>query len=143
MRHLVELGEAPSPAILDGALSLALATGATVRLVGPLTGADASLVIAAARIGDLDKVDEARAGIAQSPPIELAFGPARAGVHTLDLPADGAVARALWSFALPPALLGRPRVPRLVGPHQCEGVRAFPDLRPGWAPPVARHLSDR
>jgi len=138
MRHLVELGEAPSPAILDGALSLALATGATVRLVGPLAGADASLVLAAARIGDADKVEEARAGIARAEPIELAFGHARAGVHTLDLPDDGAVPRALWSFAWPLALLGRPSELRLAGPNHTDGVATFHDLRLGWAPLAAR-----
>jgi len=138
MRHLVELGEAPSPAVLDGALSLALATGATVRLVGPLAGADASLVLAAARIGDGDKVDEARAGIARAAPIELAFGHARAGVHTLDLPDDGAVPRALWSFSWPLALLGRPSELRLAGPNHAEGVATFHDLRLAWAPLAAR-----
>ncbi|TMB27086.1 MAG: hypothetical protein E6J62_19935 [Deltaproteobacteria bacterium] len=143
MRHLVELGEAPSPAVLDGALSLALATGATVRLVGPLAGADASLVLAAARIGDGDKVDEARAGIARAAPIELAFGHARAGVHTLDLPDDGAVPRALWSFSWPLALLGRPSELRLAGPNHAEGVATFHDLRLAWAPLAARFARSR
>src|SRR3954469_24342329 len=138
MRHLVELGEAPSPAVLDGALSLALATGATVRLVGPLTGADAALVLAAARIGDAEKLEEARAGIARAEPIELAFGHARAGVHLLDLPDDGAVARALWSFAWPLALLGRPSELRLSGANHTDGVPTFHELSLAWAPLAAR-----
>ncbi|MFL5375128.1 MAG: RNA 3'-terminal phosphate cyclase [Myxococcales bacterium] len=138
MRHLVELGEAPSPAVLDGALSLALSTGATVRLVGPLTGADAALVLAAARIGDADKLEEARAGIARAEPIELAFGHARAGVHLLDLPDEGAVARALWSFAWPLALLGRPSELRLSGANHTDGVATFHELSLAWAPLAAR-----
>src|SRR3954466_7939227 len=137
MRHLVELGEAPSPAVLDGALSLALSTGATVRLVGPLAGADASLVLAAARIGDADKVEEARDGIARAEPIELAFGHARAGVHTLDLPDDGAVARALWAFSWPLALLGRPSELRLSGATNPDGVAPSHHLTLAWAPLAA------
>src|SRR5205823_4245742 len=97
-----------------------------------------SLVLAAARIGDADKLDEARAGIAQSAPIELAFGHARAGVHTLDLPDDGAVPRALWSVSWPLALLGRPSELRLAGPNHAEGVATFHDLRLAWAPLAAR-----
>jgi RNA 3'-terminal phosphate cyclase (ATP) len=138
MRHLVELGEAPSPAVLDGALSLALATGSTVRLVGPLTGADAAVVLAAARIGDADKVEEARAGIAQAAPIELTFGHARAGVHDLDLSDEGAVPRALWSLSWPLALLGRPSELRLSGANHAEGIATFHDLRLCWAPLAAR-----
>jgi RNA 3'-terminal phosphate cyclase len=138
MRHLVELGEAPSPAVLDGALSLALATGATVRLVGPLTGADAALVVAAARIGDADKADEARSGIQRAEPIELAFGHARPGVHILDLPDEGAVPRALWALSWPLALLGRPSQLRLTGANHTDGVATFHDLSLGWAPLAAR-----
>ena len=52
MRPPVELGEATAPSLLDGALAFALAAGAPLRLVGPLNGADAALVLAAARIGD-------------------------------------------------------------------------------------------
>ena len=40
MRTLVELREAPPPAVLDGALGLALATGSALRVTGPLLGAD-------------------------------------------------------------------------------------------------------
>jgi RNA 3'-terminal phosphate cyclase len=138
MGHPVELGEAPSPAVLDGALGLALATGAPLRLVGPLSGADAALVVAAARIGDGGAADEARSAVGRSAPVELAFGHARAGVHVLELRDDSAVPRALWSLSWPLALLGRPSELRLLGANHTDGVATFHDLRLGWAPLAAR-----
>jgi RNA 3'-terminal phosphate cyclase len=138
MRPPVELGEATAPSLLDGALALALATGAPLRLVGPLNEADAALVMAAARIGDADSGDATRAAVARSGPVELTFGHARAGVHVLDLREDGAVPRALWALAWPLALLGRPSELRLSGPNHCEGQATFHDLRLGWVPLAAR-----
>jgi len=138
MRPPVELGEATAPSLLDGALALALATGAPLRLVGPLNGADAALVIAAARIGDAATVDATRAALGRTGPVELTLGHARAGVHVLDLREDGAVPRAIWALAWPLALLGRPSELRLSGPNHCEGQATFHDLRLGWVPLAAR-----
>jgi RNA 3'-terminal phosphate cyclase len=138
MRSAVELGEAPPSSLLDGALALALATGAPLRLVGPLEGADAALVMAAVRLGDAGSQDSTRAALARSGPVELGLGHARPGVHVLDLRADGAVARALWALSWPLALLGRPSELRLSGPNHCEGYATFHDLRLGWVPLAAR-----
>jgi len=108
MQLPVELGEATAPSLLDGALALALSTGAPLRLVGPLNGADAAVVMAAARIGDAERLDATRTALSRTGPVELALGHARAGVHVLDLREDGAVPRALWALSWPLALLGRP-----------------------------------
>src|SRR5207245_2672392 len=72
MRPPVELGEATAPSLLDGALALALATGAPLRLVGPLNGADAALVMAAARIGDAATAEATRAALGRTGPVEPA-----------------------------------------------------------------------
>src|SRR5438309_216948 len=138
MRLPVELGEATAPSLLDGALAFALSTGAPLRLVGPLNGADAAVVMAAARIGDAERLDATRAALARSGPVELAIGHARAGVHVLDLREEGAVPRALWALSWPLALLGRPSELRLSGPNHCEGLATFHDLRLGWVPLAAR-----
>ena len=138
MRPPVELGEATAPSLLDGALALALATGAPLRLVGPLNGADAALVMAAARIGDAATAEATRAALGRTGPVELTLGHARAGVYVLDLREDGAVPRAIWALAWPLALLGRPSELRLSGPNHCEGQATFHDLRLGWVPLAAR-----
>jgi RNA 3'-terminal phosphate cyclase (ATP) len=134
----MELGEAPPPSLLDGALALALATGTPLRVVGPLSGADAAMVLAAVRIGDTGGLDETRAALARGGAVELQLGHARAGVHVLEMREDGAVARAVWALCWPLALLGRPSELRLSGPNHCEGVATFHDLRLGWAPLAAR-----
>jgi RNA 3'-terminal phosphate cyclase len=59
-------------------------------------------------------------------------------VHELDLPAPGAVARALRTLAWPLALLGKPSEIRLRGPNHCEGWPTFHDLRLGWVPLAAK-----
>ena len=61
-----------------------------------------------------------------------------AGVHVLELPAPGAVARALRTLAWPLALLGKPSEIRLRGPNHCEGSPTFHDLRLGWVPLAAK-----
>src|SRR5437868_8355128 len=137
MRLPVELGEATAPSLLDGALALALSTGAPLRLVGPLNGADAAVVMAAARIGDAERLDATRTALSRTGPVELALGHARAGVHVLELREDGAVPRALSALSWPLALLGRPSELRLSGPNHTEGA-TFHDLRLGWAPLAAR-----
>src|SRR5262249_61862932 len=68
MRPPVELGEATAPSLLDGALALALATGAPLRMVGPINGADALLVLAAARLGDAGTLEATRAALARTRP---------------------------------------------------------------------------
>jgi RNA 3'-terminal phosphate cyclase (ATP) len=137
MRPPMELGEAPPPSLLDGALAIALATGAPLRLVGPLPDADAAMVVAAGRIGDAAAPDDAHAALGRGEAVEIAFGHARAGVHVLELREDGAVARALSALSWPLALLGRPSELRLSGPNHTEGA-TFHDLRLGWAPLAAR-----
>ena len=138
MRPPVELGEAPASSLLDGALALALATAAPLRLVGPLNGADAALVLAACRLGDAGATEGARAALGRAGPLELTLGHARAGVHVLDLREDGAVPRAVWALSWPLALLGKPSELRLSGPNHCEGHATFHDLRLGWVPLAAR-----
>src|SRR2546423_13194014 len=115
MRLPVELGEATAPSLLDGALAFALSTGAPLRLVGPLNGADAAVVMAAARIGDAERLDATRTALSRTRPLELAPGPARAGVHVLDLRGDGAGPPAPWALSRPLAPLGGPGRPRFSG----------------------------
>jgi RNA 3'-terminal phosphate cyclase len=141
MRTPVELGDAPAQLLLDGALGLSLATGVPLRLVGPLSGADAALVMAAVRLGEgvtPQAVDAARELLTRDGPIELSLLHPRAGLHMLDLREPGAVARALWTLSWPLALLGRPSELRLNGPNHCEGSPTFHELRLAWAPVAAQ-----
>ena len=141
MRSPVELGDAPVQLLLDGALGLALATGIPLRLVGPLSGADAALVMAAVRLGEgvtPQAVDAARELLGRDGPIELSLAHPRAGLHMLELREPGAVARALWTLSWPLALLGRPSELRLNGPNHCEGSPTFHELRLAWAPVAAQ-----
>src|SRR5205807_706393 len=124
---------APPPPPLYRAPPAALA-----RRDDPLNGADAAVVMAAARIGDAERLDATRTALSRTGPVELALGHARAGVHVLDLREDGAVPRALWALSWPLALLGRPSELRLSGPNHCEGLATFHDLRLGWVPLAAR-----
>jgi RNA 3'-terminal phosphate cyclase len=138
MRTLVELGEAPPPAVLDGALGLALATGSALRVTGPLKGADLDIVAAAVKLGDPDAVQAARERLSRPGSVELALPHPRAGMHVLELTSPGAVARALWTLPWPLALLGKPSELRLLGPNHAEGQPSFHDLRLGWAPLAAQ-----
>lgn len=141
MRPPVELGDAPVQLLLDGALGLALATGVPLRLVGPLSGADAALVMAAVRLGEgvlPQEVETARAQLSREGPIELSLRHPRAGLHVLELREPGAVARALWTLSWPLALLGRQSELHLEGPNHCEGSPTFHELRMAWAPLAAR-----
>ncbi len=137
MRAPIELGEAPAQAVLDGALGLALATGVPLRLRSPLAGADLQLALAAVKLGDPAAVEAAREQLSK-PGTELTLPHPRAGVHLLDLPAPGAVARALCTLSWPLAVLGKPAELRLRGPNHSDGTPSFHDLRLGWAPLAAQ-----
>src|SRR4051812_3092693 len=138
MRPPIELGESPAQAVLDGAIGLASATGVPLSLRTPLAGADLQLALAAVKLGgDPAAVEAARDQLAK-PGAEIAFPRPRAGVHLLELPAPGAVPRALRALAWPLALLGKPSEIRLLGPNHCEGYPTFHDLRLGWSRLAAR-----
>lgn len=138
MRPPIELGEAPAPAVLDGALGLASATGVPLRLESPLSGADLEVALAAIKLGgDPSAVDAARAQLVKGG-TELLLPHPRAGLHVLELPSPGAVARALCALCWPLSLLGKPSELRLRGPNHSEGAPAFHDLRLGWVPLAAR-----
>jgi len=132
MRSPLQVGDQPAQAVLDGAIGLGLATGVPLRLRGPLQGADLSLVLAAVKLGG--DCDAARELLSRSGEVELALPHPRAGVHVLDLPHPGAIARALWTLSWPLALLGKPSELRLRGPNHCDDMPTFHDLRLGWAP---------
>jgi RNA 3'-terminal phosphate cyclase len=132
MRSAVELGEHPAQTVFDGAIGLALAAGVPLRLRGPLQTADLSLALAAVKLGG--DPEPARELLSRDAAVELSFPHPRAGVHVLDLPHPGAVARALWTLSWPLALLGKPSELRLRGPNHSDGTPTFHDLRLGWAP---------
>jgi len=123
----VETG-APAP-VLDGALGLALAAAAPLRIEGPLEGADLEMAQAAAQIAG---VPDAAASLASPGSHELSLPQPRAGVHVLELATADAVARALWTFSWPLALLGKPSELRLRGRNHQEGAPTFHDLRFTW-----------
>ena len=136
MRSGIEVGERPAQAVLDGAIGLALATGVPLRLCGPLRDADLALALAAVKLGgDADEAQDLLSGTGE---VEMTLPHPRAGVHVLDLPYPGAVARALWTLSWPLALLGKPSELRLRGPNHSDGAPTFHDLRLGWAPFAAR-----
>lgn len=137
MRPPIELGEAPAPAVLDGAIGLALATGVPLRLQSPLAGADLQIALAAVKLGDPADVEAARE-LLSKPGAEITLQHPRGGMHALDLLAPGAVARGLTALVWPLALLGKPAELRLRGPNHCEGAPTFHDLRLGWAPLAAQ-----
>src|SRR5438270_3930940 len=120
MRGTLELGERPAQAVFDGAIGLALATGVPLRLRGPLTDADLALAVAAVKLGG--DGEPAREQLSAEGEIELTLPRPRAGVHLLELPHAGAVARALWTLSWPLALLGKPSELRLRGPNHGEGA---------------------
>jgi RNA 3'-terminal phosphate cyclase len=136
MRGALQLGERPTQAVFDGAIGLALATGVPLRLRGPLGEADLALALAAVKLGG--DSDAAREQLSAAGDIELSLPHPRAGVHVLELPYAGAVARALWTLSWPLALLGKPSELRLRGPNHSEGAPTFHDLRLGWARFAAR-----
>jgi RNA 3'-terminal phosphate cyclase len=131
MRSPVQLGQHPAQAVFDGAIGLALATGVPLQLQGPLRDADLSVALAAVKLGG--DPDAAREMLTREGELELSLPHPRAGVHVLDLPQPGAVARALWTLSWPLALLGKPSELRLRGPNHSEGTPTFHDLRLGWA----------
>jgi RNA 3'-terminal phosphate cyclase len=132
MRSPVQLGGHPSQAVLDGAIGLALATGVPLRLRAPLQGPDLSLALAAVKLGG--DCEAARELLSRSGEVEVAVPHPRAGVHVLDLPHPGAVARALSTLSWPLALLGKPSELHLRGPNHSDDTPTFHDLRLGWAP---------
>jgi RNA 3'-terminal phosphate cyclase len=116
--------------VLDGALGLALAASVPLRIEGPLQGADLEVARAAAQIA---AAGDAAAQLASPGWHELSLPPPRAGLHVIDLQANGAVARALWTLSWPLALLGKPSELRLRGSNHEEGSPTFHHLRFGWA----------
>jgi RNA 3'-terminal phosphate cyclase len=130
----VEIGEHPAPAVLDGAIGLALATASPLRVHGPLSAADLAVALSAVKLGaDGGAVDAAREALSSSGTHSLTLLPPRPGVHVLELPAPGAVARALWTFPWSLALLGKPSTLHLRGPNHSDGAPSFHELRLGWA----------
>ncbi|MGE5047919.1 MAG: RNA 3'-terminal phosphate cyclase [Deltaproteobacteria bacterium] len=122
--------------MLDGAIGLALATGAALRLHGPLQGADLAVALSAVKLGG--DPETAREQLTREGEIELPLPRPRAGVHVLELSEPIAVARTLWTLSWPLALLGKPSELRLRGPNHGEGAPTFHDLQLGWTPFAAR-----
>ena len=130
----MDIGEHPPPALIDGAIGLALATGAPLRVHGPLATADLAVALAAVKLGsDAAAVEAARDALAKPGIHELPISPPRPGVHVLELAAPCAVARALWTVPWSLALLGKPSTLHLRGPNPAEGTPSFHELRLGWA----------
>ena len=130
----MELGQHPSPAVLDGAIGLALATASPLQVQGPLSGADLAVALAAVKLGgDPSSVDAAREAFTSAGPQGVPFTAPRPGVHVLELPEPFAVARALWTLPWPLALLGKPSTLQLRGPNHSDGAPSFHELRLGWA----------
>ncbi|GAC1336488.1 MAG: hypothetical protein NVSMB23_01500 [Myxococcales bacterium] len=137
MERVLELPEAAPAALLDGALALALATGATVQLGAPPSGADAELLAAAARMSGETAESAVRAALAAAHPPRVALQRPRAASYSLDLRAPAAVSRAAAAFSWPLSLLGRPSELRLRGPNHSAGAATFHDLRLAWVPLAA------
>ena len=130
MREPLHVASGAPSAVLDGALGLALAAGAPLRIEGPLQGADLLMAEAAAQIAG---VPEAARRLAGPGSHELTLPLPRAGLHVLELNAPFAVARALWTLSWPLALLGKPSELRLRGSNHDEGAPTFHDLRLCWS----------
>ena len=133
---LVQLADHPAQPVLDGAIGLALATGVPLRVRAPLQGGDLALALAAVKLGG--DPEAAREQLSGTGDVELTLPHPRAGVHVLELPHPGAVARALWTLSWPLALLGKPSEIRLRGPNHSDDQPTFHDLRLGWAPFAAQ-----
>jgi RNA 3'-terminal phosphate cyclase len=137
----LELGPSPGAPVLDAALAIALATGAPLRLEGPLQGADAALVLAAVKLCAPDSqtaLDAARLALSRSEPAELPLGRPRAGSYALPFEAPGGVARAVLALTWPLALTGKPSTLRLYGPNHGEHTPTFHELRLCWAQLASR-----
>lgn len=136
MGTALEPGRTPSPALLDGAVALALASGSPLRLEGPLEPADAAVVLAAVKICAPDspaQLDAARALLAGTGPVDVPLGRPRAGSYSLQIPVAAGVSRALCALAWPLALTGKPSTLRIFGPNHGPGVPTFHELRLCWA----------
>lgn len=139
MGRAVELAGAPEPSVLDGAVALALATSATLRLAEPPRGAGAEVVLAAAQLSRSEAaVAAARAALAGTGPVELSLPPPQAGSHALSVRAPGAVARIATSLCWPLALAGGRSELRLRGPNHGGASPGFHDLTLAWAAQAAR-----
>ncbi len=133
----IDLGAAPSSPLLDGALAFALATGAPLRLEGPVGEADAQVILAAVKLCAPDSqaaLEATRDKLSRDGGIELPLGRPRAGSYLLALPAEGAVSRVLLALSWPLAVAGKPSTLRLVGPNHGVRVPTFHELRLCWAP---------
>jgi RNA 3'-terminal phosphate cyclase len=136
MRSALQLGPHPAQAVIDGAIGLGLAAGVPIRLQCPLDAADLAVALAAVKLGG--DPEAVRDQLTREGEVELSFPHPRAGVHVLDLPHAGAIARALWTLSWPLALLGKPSELRLHGPNHSDDAPTFHDLRLGWAPFAAQ-----
>jgi RNA 3'-terminal phosphate cyclase len=130
MREPLQVATGAPRVVLDGALGLALAAGAALRIEGPLEGADLQVAEAAAQIAGMP---EAAAPLATAGWHDLSLPQPRAGMHALELPGNCAVARALWTLSWPLALLGKTSELRLHGPNHEAGAPTFHDLRFCWS----------
>jgi RNA 3'-terminal phosphate cyclase len=135
MREPLQVATGAPSAVLDGALGLALSAGASLRIEGPLLGADLQVARAAAQIAG---VAEAARPLEEPGWHELVLPFPRAGLHLLELQAPLAVARALWTLSWPLALLGKPSELRLRGSNHDQGAPTFHDLRLCWSQLVAQ-----
>jgi RNA 3'-terminal phosphate cyclase len=137
MERVLELPEAPAEALLDGAIALALATGATLQLATMPAGADLEIVAAAARMSGEAAESALRSALAGSGPIRIALPRPRAGSYSIELREPTAAARVAAALSWPLSLLGRPSELRLRGPNHSAGAATFHDLRLAWAPLAA------
>lgn len=139
MARTVELARAPEPSVLDGAVALALATGAALRLAEPPRGAGAEVVLAAAQLSRNEAVvAAARAALSGRGPVEISLPPPQPGVHALSLREPGAVARIATSLSWPLALAGGRSELRLRGPNHGGSAPGFHDLTLAWSAQAAR-----
>jgi RNA 3'-terminal phosphate cyclase len=137
MERVLDLPEAPPEALLDGALALALATGATLQLATKPAGADLELIAAAARMSGEAAESALRSALNGSGPVRIALPRPRAGSYSIELREPTAAARVVAALSWPLSLLGRPSELRLRGPNHAAGAATFHDLRLAWAPLAA------
>jgi RNA 3'-terminal phosphate cyclase len=137
MERVLDLPEAPPEALLDGAIALALATGATLQLAAKPTGADLEVLAAAARMSGEAAENALRSAPAGSGPVRIALSRPRAGSYSIELREPSSAARVAVALSWPLSLVGRPSELRLRGPNHSAGVATFHDLRLAWAPLAA------
>jgi RNA 3'-terminal phosphate cyclase len=137
MERVLDLPEAPPEALLDGAIALALATGATLQLAAKPAGADLELLAAAARMSGEAAESTLRSAPTGSGPVRIALSRPRAGSYSIDLREPSAASRVAAALSWPLSLVGRPSELRLRGPNHCAGAATFHDLRLAWAPLAA------